>query len=86
MTDKLTCGSHGEQDVTYVCRHVIETLKDGEPRGFWWNFADGAFEAVCAACNDLTEAEAKEQGPDLVQPLCYGCFRDAAALNGVDLD
>lgn len=82
----LRCASHGRQEETFVCKHIIATLSDGEARGFYWNRADDAFEAVCAACNDMSEAEARRAGPDLIQPLCFGCFRDAASINGIDID
>jgi len=82
----ITCGTHGKQEETFVCRHIIDSLKDGEARGFYWNYVDGAFEAVCAACNEMTADEAASASLNLIQPLCYGCFRDAAALNGVDID
>ena len=81
----ISCGTHGKQPETFVCKHIVETVKDGEPRGFYWNYADGAFEAVCAKCNELTLEEAAAE-PNLIQSLCYGCFRDAAAINGVEID
>ena len=86
MTEKITCGTHGRQDSTFVCVHIIETLKDGEPRGFWWSNHEGTFEAVCSACNDLSEEEFFAQGPEVIEPLCFGCFKDAAAINGFDID
>ena len=33
----VTCGTHGKQPQTFVCRHIIESLKSGEPKGFWWS-------------------------------------------------
>ncbi len=85
MAGKLTCATHGAQDETFVCVHIIKTLKDGEPRGFWWGNHDGVFEAICSACNDLSEEDFLAQGPDIIAPLCFGCFCDAAAMNGVDI-
>lgn len=83
---KITCSTHGRQDETFVCKHIIESLASGEARGFFYSYSDGAFEAVCASCNDLGPEEAMAREPDLIQTLCYGCFRDVAALNGVDID
>ncbi|MEO0398922.1 MAG: hypothetical protein AAF224_05805 [Pseudomonadota bacterium] len=82
---KIKCGTHGEQPRTFVCVHIIETLKDGEPRGFFWNNPDGEFQAICAACNDLSEEEFYAQEEELVEELCFGCFQDAAAINGIDI-
>lgn len=83
---QVNCSVHGRQDLAYVCRHIVATLDDETPSGFFWNFVDGAFEAVCESCNAMTEAEAMAQGPGLISAVCFGCFRDAAAINGVDLD
>ncbi len=82
---KLTCGTHGEQEETFVCDHIIETLKDGEPRGFCWNHVDGQCQAICTACNEMTDEEFTASQADAINILCYGCFLDAAALNGVDI-
>ncbi len=82
---KLQCGTHGEQDETVVCRHIIDTLQDGEPRGFVWNRADGEFQALCTACNALSDDAFAAAEAEIIRLLCFGCFQDAAALNGVDI-
>jgi len=79
----LKCGTHGRQPETFVCKHIIETVADGEPRGFFWSVEDGTYEALCAACNTLSADDFAEQVEELVRPLCFGCFRDAAEVNGV---
>ena len=81
----IVCGSHGRQDETFVCKHIIDTLKDGEPRGFFWSAEEGGFEAICASCNALSPEAFEAAAPDLIRPLCFGCFADAAAINGVDI-
>ncbi|MEL7485865.1 MAG: hypothetical protein AAGJ87_01475 [Pseudomonadota bacterium] len=83
MADKIHCGTHGRQETTFVCRHIIETLKDGEPRGFLWNVADGDFQAICEACNAMSDEEFAAAEPENINVLCFGCFRDAAEINGV---
>ena len=83
--ERIKCGTHGEQDKTFVCQHIIETLKDGEPRGFHWNQSDGAFEAICEACNNLTPEEFAATAQENINTLCFGCFADAAAINGIDI-
>ena len=82
---KLKCGTHGWQEETLVCRHIVESLKDGTPRGFCWNKSDDTWEAICEDCNNLSPDEFAASAADLVQTLCFGCFRDAAALNGIDI-
>jgi len=81
----ITCGTHGKQEQTYVCCHIIETLKDGEARGFCWNKAGDEFQAICNACNDLSDEEFAAAEPENINLLCFGCFQDAAAINGVDI-
>lgn len=82
----LKCGTHGRQKQTYVCKHIIETLEDGEPRGFYWDYSENAHEAICKACNDLDEVAFQKAMTDTMRELCYGCFREAAAMNGVILE
>ncbi|MEL6111849.1 MAG: hypothetical protein AAFR20_03500 [Pseudomonadota bacterium] len=82
----LKCGTHGRQPETYVCVHLVETVADGEPRGFWWSYEDGAFEAICSVCNDLEAAAFQAAMVSQMRGLCYGCFRVAADVNGIVLD
>ena len=86
MAELIKCGTHGAQEESFVCKHIIASLKDGEPRGFHWDRVDDAFEAICSDCNELSEEAFIAQAPDLISALCFGCFKDAAAMNGVDID
>ncbi len=83
---KLICDTHGEQNQTLVCVHVIATLQDGEPRGFHWNQSDGDYQAICSDCNELTPEQFLAAEEEIVRELCFGCFEEAAALHGIDLD
>lgn len=85
MSDQITCGTHGRQDTTFVCLHIIQSIQKGEGCGFWWNKVDGDFQALCTACNDLTEQEFFAREADIINVLCFGCFQDAASLNGIDI-
>ena len=85
--DMIKCGTHGRQPLTYVCRHIIDGLKTGAPKGFWWSRSeDGVWDAVCNECNALGQAEFDALGPGNIGVICLGCFEDAAALNDVELD
>ena len=90
MTNQLpsvTCGTHGTQPQTFVCVHIVEALKTGEPCGFWWSRAeDGVWDAVCTDCNNLSQEAFDALGADNIKIICLGCFEDAAALNEIDLD
>ena len=30
----VECCEHGKQQSTYVCQHIVQSLENGEPRGF----------------------------------------------------
>jgi len=85
MTNKIRCGTHGKQDETYVCKHIIASIAEDKPQGFHWNMADGVYQAICTACNDLSEEAFAAVEADIISTLCFGCFQDAAALNGADI-
>lgn len=82
----LHCNTHGIQPETIVCVHIIESIGLGEPLGFWWTRGDdGRLDAVCSACNALSQPEFDRLGAENIKGLCLGCFEDAAVLNGVEL-
>lgn len=37
---KVLCGEHGEQQATFVCQHIVMTIRDHVPRGFFWATGD----------------------------------------------
>ena len=87
MSDRIHCDKHGDTKQTMVCVHIVESLKDEKPRGFAWCLADDGFlYADCARCNGLSSDEWQDQVDANGRILCFGCFQDAASLNGVDLD
>ena len=76
------------QPATFVCQHILETLKDGVPRGFWWsteNPDNPRPDAWCNECeimvntagewNDETEAFAG------VKLICGVCYDEARTMN-----
>ncbi len=82
----ISCETHGTQDETLVCVHIVDTLQDGEPRGFHWNLSEGAYQAICSMCNELTPDQFQAAEKEIVREVCFGCFQEAAAIHGVDLD
>ena len=83
----MTCAEHGPQPETFVCQHIVDTLRDKIARGFFWA-ADSDTErpdAWCADCERLVHA-AGDWTPAVlevahVQLLCALCYDDAKALN-----
>ena len=33
---RVECGEHGSQDETYVCKHLVSSLKTQQVVGFYW--------------------------------------------------
>lgn len=84
----VECNEHGVQQATFVCQHVIQSLRDNIPRGFW--SAEESPEnprpdSWCTECeelvnsvgewNDETEAFAG------VTLLCGACYDRAKEMN-----
>ena len=83
----VTCGTHGRQPQTFVCVHIVEAMKTGEPAGFWWSRSeDGVWDAVCNECNNLSQTEFDALGADNIKLICLGCYEDAAAMNEIELE
>ena len=87
-TRKVECDQHGLQPATFVCQHIVRSLQDGQPRGFWSSEqhpADPRPDSWCDACEEMVnrvgewndEAEAFAG----VTLLCGACYDRAKALN-----
>jgi hypothetical protein len=92
MTATVTCAEHGLQQATYVCQHIVETLRDSQPRGFYWAASESEQErpdAWCAACEQRAKvpgwSDWTEEDYDFLQIklLCGACHDRAKALNGL---
>jgi hypothetical protein len=86
----VKCDRHGVQEETFVCQHVVETLRDKRPCGFFW--AQPAEktrpDAWCSACNARVRASGGEWSSEAlkeadVKLLCGACYDEAAVINGV---
>ena len=81
----IECGSHGRRLATYVCRHLVESLRTRIPVGFQTADDEAHSDAWCDACegirsqegewNDRSEAFAK------ITLLCSGCYDRAKELS-----
>lgn len=85
MSELLTCGTHGKQPETFVCKHIIKSMKTGIEVGFLWSVKDGDYDAICHKCNELSAQQWQQQQNELGRLLCLGCFKVAAEINGADL-
>ena len=90
MSDRVVeCESHGPQEATFVCSHLVASLPLGKAIGFFWDPGEESSrgDAWCAECeevrircggdwNDESEAFAK------IKLLCGGCWDRLKELNG----
>ena len=84
----VECAEHGAQQATYVCRHVVESLRTGVPTGFWW--ADDPEnprpDAWCSACEEKVQSTGGEWTGESesfagVTLLCGAYYDEAKKLN-----
>ena len=77
----VECETHGKQQATFVCLHIIQTLHDGKVRGFWWagDSDNSRPDAWCSEC-DAKVQEANGEWNDEsetfaeVKLLCGACL------------
>ena len=88
MSDKVKCATHGEEQATYVCRHIVDSLDTGKAVGFY-SPADSAGlsrpDAWCWECNEICRSEGgewTETALEFVQVtvVCGGCYDRARAV------
>jgi hypothetical protein len=82
------CASHGEQQETMVCQHVLDGLRSKSRVGFFWSQSDPENprpDAWCGECNRRVAAtddgDWSGEALHLANPqvICGGCY-DAAKI------
>jgi hypothetical protein len=87
--DAVECPKHGEQDSTFVCRHIVSSLRTGSPVGFIQsveNPEDPRPDAWCSECEKVRIEEGGEWNDQSeafagVTLLCGACYDEARELN-----
>ena len=84
----VECGTHGTQQATYVCKHIVQSVRDGVPRGFLTAHDPGNPhpDAWCADCEERVQATDGEWNDESeafagITLLCSACYRYARSLN-----
>ena len=84
----VECAEHGDQQATYVCQHIIQTLKDGIPRGFWTSDdqENPRPDAWCSDCEEVVQEKNGEWDDESeefagVTLLCGACYDRAIEIN-----
>ena len=86
------CDQHGEQKMSIVCHHLIQTLYDKVPRGLFLSVdPDGDVNAYCKECDGFlarSGGEWPEDAMNYVQAkvLCLVCFGELRTLNGFEVN
>jgi hypothetical protein len=84
---QVACDRHGPQPETFVCQHLVQTLTDRVPRGFFCS--DGVPpSAWCGVCDASLTAAGGAWTPQLeraagVKLLCAVCYSEVKRLNGL---
>ena len=83
----VECAEHGPQQATFVCQHIVQSLRDGRSVGFFWaEDADAPRpDAWCAACEDEVQSTGGEWIDESeafagVTLLCGACYDRAKAI------
>jgi hypothetical protein len=89
MQDKaVMCDTHGEQQATFVCQHIVQSLQDGKARGFWTadNPDNPRPDAWCTECEAVVQQnngqwDEKEEEFAKVTLLCGACYDKVIEIN-----
>ena len=84
----VTCNEHGIQQATYVCQHIVESLRDGIPRGFWSSEdcpENPRPDSWCNTCDELLNRinEWRDESETFtgIKLLCGICYDRAKNMN-----
>lgn len=87
--ETVDCDEHGPQPATFVCRHVVASLRGGGRVGFWTsnNPDTPRPDAWCDACEAVSnrhggwDEESEAEADVGVTLLCGACYDRARSLN-----
>ena len=79
---------HGTQEITFVCRHLAESLRTGTKVGFFWA-SEPRGDAWCTECENVRISEGGESGDwnerseafAQIKLLCGACYDAVRKLN-----
>jgi hypothetical protein len=85
---QVDCCEHGKQQATFVCNHIVESLHDETPRGFWWanDPENPRPDAWCSDCEERLKANGGDWSEEIeelahIRLLCGMCYDNAKNLN-----
>ena len=89
MSETVECQTHGEQERTFVCQHLVDSLSTGLNIGFFWSHEPRG-DAWCSQCEEMRIREGGESGDwndqsqafAGIQILCGCCYDRVKVQNG----
>lgn len=86
--DFIECCEHGKQQATFVCQHIVQTLVDKKPRGFWSaegseNSRPDSWCSECEAKVQETNGEWNDESETFadIKLMCGSCYDRAKEIN-----
>jgi hypothetical protein len=84
---KVKCASHGWQDESFVCQHIIESLHTKVPVGFHWPAESTSLhpDAWCSGCEQARINAGGDWTPEVqeilnIKILCGSCYEHAKSI------
>lgn len=84
----VECETHGLQQETFVCQHIVQGLVEGTTHGFWCaeDSESPRPDAWCTACNEFLEQHGGDWNDTTeafasVKLLCGACYDSARIAN-----
>ena len=84
----VECAEHGAQQETYVCQHLVHSLRTGEHVGFWCAESNGnpRPDAWCDECEkkvQSTDGEWNDESESFagISLLCGACYDRVKLMN-----
>ena len=65
-SNTISCTFHGDGRAAYVCAHILLSLQDRSPRGFWWSRnEDACINAWCTDCKHMVDKHGGTWTPEI---------------------
>jgi hypothetical protein len=82
--NEISCDKHGKQLAAFVCKHLVDSLRDQISRGIHFGEAD---EAWCDECekelSDVGEWTSEMMDRAGVTVICVSCLDNAKHINAL---
>jgi len=84
---KVRCNTHGLQEQTFVCEHIVNSMHTGVRVGFHWSRDSDQRrpDAWCSACEEVRIAAGGEWTDEVmkvvnIKVLCGACYDHAKGI------